>query len=88
MVQRPSFRNTLACTFLQLEDNYDAIVDKVMSFDPPVLNPEFPRLQSNYKCMAALARLVVDCVYSGALSRNDAEQILSTLDIGYSGIGP
>lgn len=59
-----------------LVENYDDIVNMVMRFEPPVLNLEFPRLQSNYKCMAVLAKLVLDCgVYSGALSYNIAEQI-------------
>ncbi|MEN6414247.1 MAG: hypothetical protein ABFC84_16025 [Veillonellales bacterium] len=59
-----------------LSTNYDAVVDRIMHFEPPILELEFPRLQTNYKCMAALARLVLDCgIHSSALSAQEAERL-------------
>lgn len=59
-----------------LASNFNAVVDTMINFNPPPLKLEFPRLQSNYKCMAALARLVIDCgIASSALSTREAEQI-------------
>lgn len=57
-----------------LSSNFDDVVNQIMNFDPPDLKLDFPRLQSNYKCMAVLARIIIDCgIYSLALLPHDAE---------------